>query len=278
MLPNDLPRPPAQRFRGAIHRVALPRSVADAARALGLEEGTTLFMTMLGAFQALMAGYSGQDDICVGSPITGRTRTETEALIGFFANTLVLRTSLAGKPTFRQLLGRVRETALGAYANQDVPFEKLVEALRPPRDPSRNPLFQVNFRVQNAPPAYFQLPGLHCGPLEIDPGIARFDLAMDLWAVPDGFGGYLEYNTDLFEPATAARIAAEFDSLLCDLLVHPDTPIEDINSFTRLRRASGPAAAAGSKKIRGSRRRALELAPQGGEPAARRQTESGGVS
>jgi surfactin family lipopeptide synthetase A len=277
-LPVDFARPPIQGFRGAVRPVTLPHSLAEAARALGQEEGTTQFMTMLGAFQTLLAAYSGQDDICVGSPISGRTRTETELLIGFFANTLVLRTSLAGNPTFRHLLGRVRETALGAYAHQDVPFEKLVEALRPPRDPSRNPLFQVNFRVQNAPPPYLRLPGLESSPLDVDPGVARFDLALDLWTVPNGFGGYLEYNTNLYQAATADRIAADFESLLAALLARPDTPLEGLSAFTNLRREPSRSAATGGVNIRGARRRAMNFASQGSDPVARDSAKPGGVS
>ena len=144
-LPTDFPRPPVQHFRGAVHRLAISEPLGEAARALGRQEETTLFMTLLAAFQSLLHSYSGQEDICVGSPIAGRTRTETESLIGFFANTLVLRTRVRANLTFRQLLGQVREVALGAYAHQELPFEKVVEALRPSRDPSRNPLFQVNF-------------------------------------------------------------------------------------------------------------------------------------
>ena len=150
-LPSDRPRPPVQSVRGATQRFVLPRALSQALRQLSRQEGATLFMTLLAAFQVLLARYTGQDDIVVGSPIAGRTHTELEDLIGFFVNTLVLRTNLAGDPTFRELLGRVRAVTLEAYAHQDVPFERLVEELQPQRDLSRAPLVQVLFVLQNSP-------------------------------------------------------------------------------------------------------------------------------
>jgi hypothetical protein len=151
-LPTDRPRPAIQRFHGAKQVRHLPRSLTEKLKQLSLEERATLFMTLLAAFKVLLWRYTNQDDIVVGSPIANRTRAETEDLIGFFVNTLVLRTSLAGNPTFRDLLKRVKEVALGAYDHQDVPFERLVEDLKPDRDPGRNPLFQVSFVLQNATP------------------------------------------------------------------------------------------------------------------------------
>jgi aspartate racemase len=138
----------------------------------------TLFMTLLAAFQTLLHRYTGQDDILVGSPIAGRTRTETEALIGFFVNTLVLRTSLHGNPSFRELLGRVREVALGAYAHQDLPFEKLVEELQPERRLNHSPLFQVMFALQSVPRYSLELSGLSLQTLAVDNGTAKFDLTL----------------------------------------------------------------------------------------------------
>jgi acyl-CoA synthetase (AMP-forming)/AMP-acid ligase II len=272
-LPTDRPRPLVQRFHGAVERVSLSRPLADSVRTLSRQEETTLFMTLLAAFQTLLSTYAGQDDVCVGSPIAGRTRTETEDLIGFFANTLVLRTQLSGDPDFRELLRRVRETALGAYAHQDLPFEKVVEAVRPPRDPSRNPIFQANFRVQNAPPAHLQLPGLACSPLEIDPGIARFDLALDLWVTPDGLGGYLEYSTDLFARATIVQLAADFEKLLGALVAQPETPLSRLEVLTELRQraqaANGNGAASAAKSFRNARRKAIDLGAVPGEEVAR---------
>jgi acyl-CoA synthetase (AMP-forming)/AMP-acid ligase II/NAD(P)-dependent dehydrogenase (short-subunit alcohol dehydrogenase family)/alpha-ketoglutarate-dependent taurine dioxygenase len=231
-LAADRRRPALQTFRGALRPVVLPRSLADAVRSLSLEEETTQFMTLLAAFQALLGRLTGKDDICVGSPISGRTRTEIERPIGFFANTLVLRTDLSGNPTFRELLQRVRGMALDAYAHGDLPFEKLVEALRPPRDLSRNPLVQVNFRVRAAPPPHLELSGLDCAPVEIDPGTARFDFSFDLWPNADGFGGYCEYCTDLFGEATITKVIEDFAALLSAAVNRPDRPINDLTFST----------------------------------------------
>ena len=159
-LPTDRPRPPVQSYQGVRQAFTLPSSLIQALKDLSRREGVTLFMTLLAAFQTQLHRYSGQEDIAVGSPIANRSRTELEGLIGFFVNTLVLRTNLEGNPSFRELLGRVREVALGAYAHQDLPFEKLVEELKPERDPSRNPLFQVMMILQNASEPMLKLPGL----------------------------------------------------------------------------------------------------------------------
>src|SRR5215212_3146789 len=159
-LPADRVRPAVQSYRGAAARFEVSREVSEGLKELAQAEGVTLFMTLLAAFKVLLYRYTGQEDIVVGSPIAGRTRAEVENLIGFFVNTLVLRTDLSGGPTFRELLGRVRETALGAYAHQDVPFEKLVEELQPERDMSHTPLFQVLFVLQNALRDELELPNL----------------------------------------------------------------------------------------------------------------------
>ena len=150
-LPTDHARPPVQTYRGSHRDRVLPKDLLDCVRELSRAKASTLFMTLLAAFDVLLARYSGQQDIVVGTPIAGRNRAEVEKLIGFFVNTLVMRTDLSGDPSFGELLGRVRETAMGAYAHQDLPFEKLVEELRPDRDLSRNPLFQVMLVLQNLP-------------------------------------------------------------------------------------------------------------------------------
>src|SRR5207245_456479 len=143
-------------------------------------EGATLFMTLLSAFQTLLHRHTGQDDIVVGSPIAGRNRAETEGLIGFLANTLVLRTDLSGNPTFRELLGRVREVTLGAHAHADLPFEKEVEELQPERNLSHSPLFQVTFRLTNTPEKHLELPGLTIDAFDIETGVSSFDLALEV--------------------------------------------------------------------------------------------------
>src|SRR5262249_20196900 len=158
--------------------------------------------------------YTGQDDIAVGSPIANRTRAETEGLIGFFVNTLVLRTDLAGDPTFRELLRRGQEGALGAYAHQDLPFEKLVEVLHPERNLSNSPLFQVMFILQNVPRSALELPGLTVSPVRVDRDMAKFDLTLALVEGTDGLRGTVEYNTDLFDAATIIRMLGHFQTVL----------------------------------------------------------------
>ncbi|HEY0095594.1 MAG TPA: condensation domain-containing protein, partial [Archangium sp.] len=224
-LPTDKPRPAVQTFEGATHRFQLSRELADALHALCRREGVTPFMALLAAFQVLLSRYSGQDDLCVGSPIAGRRHAELEGLIGFFVNTLVLRTRLDSALSFRELLARVREVTLGAYAHQDVPFEKLVEALRPARAPNRSPLFQVMFVLQNAPLPALLGPGLTLRPLEVEHRSAKFDLTLSLTETPDGFAGLLEYNTDLFEASTAARMMEHLRTLLEGALARPEQPL-----------------------------------------------------
>ncbi|RYZ44403.1 MAG: DUF1549 domain-containing protein, partial [Myxococcaceae bacterium] len=169
-LPTDHPRPARQSFQGALLPLTLPRTSSEALEALARREGVTPFMVLLAAFQVLLGRYAGQDDVLVGSPIAGRRHAEAEALIGYFANTVVLRTRLRPQDTFRALLTQVRDTTLGAYEHQDLPFEKLVEALHPTRDPARTPFFQVTFTLQNAPLPKLELPGLSLQPMNADPG------------------------------------------------------------------------------------------------------------
>ena len=188
-LPTDRPRPALQSFRGASLPVLLSGPLSQGLQALSRREGVTLFMTLLAAFQTLLCRYSGQEDVAVGSAIANRNRAETEGLIGFFVNMLVLRSDLSGDPTFRALLQRVREVALGAYAHQDLPFEKLVEELQPERDLSRQPLFQVGFVLQNTPLPRLELPGLRIAPLEIDNGTSKFDLTLMLRESAAGAAG-----------------------------------------------------------------------------------------
>ncbi len=180
-LPTDRPRPAVQSYRGAHQSMRLSRELTEKLKELSQREGATLFMTLLAAFQTLLMRYTSQEDIVIGSPIAGRNRAETENLIGFFINTLVLRTDLSGDPTFRELLGRVKELTFGAYEHQDVPFEKLVEELQPERSLSRNPLFQVMFTLLNAPGQSLELPGLTLRPLPADSGTSQFDVALAMY-------------------------------------------------------------------------------------------------
>ena len=230
MLPTDHPRPPIQSFRGAIHPFDLPPDLTDKLTVLARQEGVTLFMVLLAAWQTLLARYSGQEDIVVGTPIANRTRRELEGLIGFFANTLVLRTDLSGNPPFRELLRRVRATALGAYAHQDLPFEKLVEELHPVRDLSRNPLFQVMFVLHNTPPAE-TAPG-EIALADADSGAARFDLTVFLTESAHGLHGTVEYKTDLYDAPTIARMAGHFQTILEGAVADPSQRLWELPLLT----------------------------------------------
>lgn len=236
-LPTDRPRPPIQTFKGATHRFEIPAELTGRLKALGAEEDATAFMVLLAAFQAMLGRYTGQDDIIVGSPTAGRTRLETEGLIGFFVNTLALRTSLAGNPSFRTLLGRVREVALGAFQYQDLPFERLVEGLHLPRDLSRSPLFQVLFILQNTPVHPLALPGVVLEQVDVDAGAAKFDLTLSLAVHNDGYVGHLEYNTDLFDAATIERLSGHYVTLLSAAAATPDLPLARLGLLTPDERA-----------------------------------------
>jgi amino acid adenylation domain-containing protein len=213
-LPADRPRPPAQSFRGKTLPFTLEPGLSDAIRELSRREGVTLYMTLLAAFQTVLSRHAGQEDFVVGTPVAGRQRVETEGLIGFFVNTLALRADLSGDPTFRELLGRVRETTLSAFAHQDVPFEKLVEELQPERELSRTPLFQVLFGLQNAPRESLELPGLRLTTVPNVNETAKFDLTLLMHETPRGLAGVLNYAADLFDGATAARLLGHFENLL----------------------------------------------------------------
>jgi len=235
-LSTDRPRPAMQSFRGALIGFDLPESLTKGLEALSQRAGVTLFMTLLAAFQLLLQRYSGQDDIVVGSPIAGRNKVEVEGLIGLFVNTLVLRTDFSGDPTFMELLGRVREVALGAYAHQDLPFDKLVEELQPERDLSRNPLFQVMFILQNAPPAVLDLPGIKPSVQSAQRVTAKFDLTLAMIKKSDGLRGMLEYNSDLFDAATAESLADHFQTLLKGFLADPDQPVGELPMLSEAER------------------------------------------
>jgi len=231
-LPTDRSRPTVQGFRGAAQPVQLSRELADALVALGRRENSTLFMTLLAAFQTLLYRYTQQESFVVGSPIAGRTREESEGLIGFFVNTLVLRADLGGAPAFREVLGRVREVTLGAYAHQDVPFEKLVEVLQPERDLSRTPLFQVMFVLQNAPRRALRLGGALLDVMEVESGATKFDLTLSLEETPEGLAGRLEYDSDLFDGATVTRMVGHFRMLLEGVVADPDCAIQELPLLT----------------------------------------------
>ncbi|HEY0602195.1 MAG TPA: amino acid adenylation domain-containing protein [Herpetosiphonaceae bacterium] len=246
-LPTDRPRPLVQTSRGAAEPLVLAPSLVAALTQLSQDEDATLFMTLLAAFNVLLGRYSGQDDIIVGSPIANRDMVELENMMGFFVNTLLLRTDLSGNPGFRELLRRVQRTTLAAYSHQNVPFEQLVEALRPERDLSHTPLFQVMFILQNAPMPAYALPDLTLTPVQFEVGTAKFDLLLGLSQpiagiddpaiVDGGLIGSLEYNSDLFDGATIRRMLAHFQTLLEQIVAAPDRPIAELSLLTADERA-----------------------------------------
>jgi amino acid adenylation domain-containing protein/non-ribosomal peptide synthase protein (TIGR01720 family) len=220
-LPTDRPRPAAVTFRGARHPIVVPDRLAAALQTLSQREGVTPFMTLLAAFMTLLHRYSGQRDIAIGAPTANRGRAELEELIGFFVNTVIIRSDVSGDPTFRELLGRVRTTALEAFAHQDVPFEKLVEELHPERDLSRNPLFQASFQVFNVQ----ALPQDVFEPCPLEGTVAKFDLRIDMLLSPRDLRGFVEYSSDLFDASTIARLTANFLTLLEAIAANPDERI-----------------------------------------------------
>jgi amino acid adenylation domain-containing protein len=224
-LPTDRPRPAVQSYHGATHTFTIPAEIASAVNALSRQESATLFMSLLAAFNVLLSRYSNQEDICVGTPIANRTRAEVESLIGFFVNTLVMRTDLSGGPSFRELLRRVREKSLQAYAHQDMPFEMLVEAIQPERNLSHTPLFQVMFVLDNAPMQPVRLPDVTLSPVTTDAGTATFDLTLSVSEITNGLACSLEYNSDLFDQATIEQFAGHYIQLLRGVTATPDAAI-----------------------------------------------------
>jgi amino acid adenylation domain-containing protein len=231
-LPTDRPRPAVQTDNGAYQEFVLSVDLTDSLVKLSQEKGCTLFMTLLAAFDILLYRYTGQEDILVGSPIANRDRSEIEGLIGFFVNTLVLRTDLADNPSFCELLSRVREVALSAYAHQNLPFEMLVEALQPKRDLSYTPLFQVMFALQNASTSEVELTGLTVTRLLAEGATARFDLSLLMQNTATGLVGFWEYNTDLFDASTIKLMTGHFLTLLEGIIANPEQQISQLSLLT----------------------------------------------
>ena len=227
-LPTDRPRPALPSYVGETIPFALPESGLAPLRRLTEEQGATLFMTLLAALDVLFARYTGQDDIVLGSMIANRNRPEIEGLIGFFINGLTLRSDLTGDPSFRALLDRVREIALGAFAHQDLPFEKLVAEVQPGRDLSRSPLFQVVFLLQNTPSSALQLPGLSLEMVATEAKMAKFDLQITVSESPRGLVGSFNYSTDLFDRTTLVRLGEHLQTLLAGIAADPDRPISGL--------------------------------------------------
>jgi amino acid adenylation domain-containing protein len=237
-LPHDRPRPAVQTYRGATYPLQISPTLTQSLEALSQQSGASLFMVLLAAFQTLLYRYTGQEDIAIGSPIANRHRSELEGLIGFFVNSLVLRSDLSGNPTFCELLERVRNVALEAYEHQDLPFEKLVEELDPERDLSRNPLFQIAFALQNAPMQPLKLPGLTLEPAALESGSTRFDLEVhlwepahglhSLWRSQEGLSGFVSYSTDLFDRDRIGRLVGHFHTLLEGIVANPAARLSDL--------------------------------------------------
>ena len=231
-LPMDYPRPPIQTYAGQITSLDLSPQLTADLKALCRQESATLFMSLLAAFQILLARHSGQTDFIIASPIAGRNRTEVEGLIGFFINTLLLNADLSGNPSFQALLGRVRTTALGAYAHQDVPFEKLIEELNPRRDLSRNPLFQVLFNMLNVEDLSLDLDGLTVAPVNIAEANSKFDITLYVKEQDRQIHFDLAYNTDLFTSARMVEMLAQFEQLLTQIVANPTQAIQAYSLVT----------------------------------------------
>jgi alpha-ketoglutarate-dependent taurine dioxygenase len=265
-LPFDRPRQKVRNLRGATLDFVLPAELAAPLRELTRQGEATMFMTLLAAFQILLSRLANSRDVVVGTNVANRNRPEIEGLIGFFINQLVMRTDLSGNPTFRELLARVRETALGAYAHQDMPFDKLVDAINPERRLSHTPLFQVLFVLQNMPMADLEgAAGLVLKPLESDSGTSKFDLTLFMMERGDVIVGAWRYNTDLFDAATIAAFSSQLQALLANIAADPDAPIDALELLTgaeKQKRAAELEArkASQGRKLRSVRREAINLA------------------
>ncbi|HEY9830739.1 MAG TPA: amino acid adenylation domain-containing protein [Stenomitos sp.] len=235
-LPTDRPRATEQTYRGGYHYTALSLELSGKVSTLSKRTGVTLFMTLYAAFVTLLSRITSSDDIVVGTPVASRHRQEIEGLIGFFVNTLVLRTYLGDNPSFEELLGRVREVALGAYTHQDLPFEQLVEALQPERSLSYTPLFQVMFALQNAPMPSMALPNLTISSYSVEIGTSKFDLTLSMENTADGLVGVWEYNSDLFDEVTIARMSRHFQTLLEAIAANPNQTISELPLLTQVER------------------------------------------
>jgi amino acid adenylation domain-containing protein len=231
-LPLDRPRPPLPTFAGAVKQVSVPAALSQQLSDLARREGVTLYMLLLAALQVVLSRWSGQRDILIGSPIAGRTHRQTEGLIGCFVNTLVMRADLSGDPTFAQLLRETKETALQAYAHQDLPFEKLVAELQPERDLSRQALFQVAFVMLNMPIERLDLAGISVQSIDLDRVMAKFDLTLNIFEHPTGLRGWIEYATDLFDSSTVDRLMNHYFHLLEQVVGDPQVRLSELSILT----------------------------------------------
>ena len=235
-LPTKQPRSRLQTSRGARQSLQLSLPLADALKSLSQREGVSLFMTLLAAFKALCYRYTGETDLLVGTPVAGRAQVETEPLIGCFVNTLVLRTHLVGTPRFQEWLQQVRSVTLEAYAHQELPFEKLVEVLQPERDLSHNPLFQVMLILHNTPSPARVLPELRIDHISVDSKHSAFDMTLSMWENAQGLGGWIEYNTDLFDRVTVNRMLGHWQILLAGIVADPTQRLTELPLLTEAER------------------------------------------
>jgi hypothetical protein len=256
-LPGDFPRPRVADHRGERLVMDRPQATTDAVRALARTEGATFFMAMMALVGTFLSGLSGQEDILVGSPVANRQRPELEGLIGFFVNTIVLRMRLDGDPTFRELLRRCRQTAIACFAHQDMPFDRLVELVNPRRVPGRNPIFQVNYRMQGPAPTPPQLAGLTVTRMVTSAKTARFELALGFIDQPGPFQGYVEYSSALFRRGTVDAWQAAVVELVDCVLLDPDQRLSKLRPLVRsaVERRRDEAAGASAPRASGIRRR-----------------------
>jgi amino acid adenylation domain-containing protein len=231
-LPTDRPRPHLTTFTGAKQYFTFSASLTNTLKRLSQREDATLFMSLLAAFNILLYRYTNQEDILIGSPIANRNRPEMEGMLGLFVNTLVLRNNLNGNPSFRELLHRVREVTLDAYAHQDLPFEMLVEELQPERDLSRNPLYEVMFVLQNTPGSVLETSGLTLRTLEFDSGTSQLDIFLSMSESQEGLTGFLEYNTDIFDSITITQFINNFQTLLANIVANPEQQLSELSILT----------------------------------------------
>jgi non-ribosomal peptide synthetase component F len=225
------PRPAVQSSVGRLIPLAIPKVLTASLKELSNREGVTLFMTLTAAFKALLHCYTESLDIVVGSNVANRSHQKTEDLIGFFINQLVLRTDLSGNPTFRELLVRVRDVALGAYANQDVPFEKVVDALKPERSLARQPLFQFKIDLQNAPVSSLHLPGFTLSPLDIVITVTHTDVTLSMLDSGDVITGFIQYSTDLFDHSAIKRVLDHYQMVLNRVVTEPAAQLSTLKEM-----------------------------------------------
>lgn len=266
-LPTDRPRPAVQSHRGARRRARVPADAIGPLRSLAQKEGSTLFMTLLTAFAIVLQHRTGQDDLTIGTDAANRPRADVEGLIGLFVNQLALRVRIDGDPGFRTLLGSVTRTCADAYAHQDVPFDAVVAAVQPNRDPSRSPLFQVKLVLQNLPAQRIEMAGLEWALLDVDPGTAKFDLLVNLVESDGGIDGEFEYCTDLFAPDTVAALADDLTAVARHVGTQPDAPVSDLRAA--LARRALERRRAGEDRARATRQHRLAALADGSRTSRR---------